>query len=473
MDESAGAGRLTGSPADNGFLPQGKTDPSRTPGPLRTGKWLSLALGLLLVPAALFGAYRNSPGLAHDLAETFSAIVACGTFMLTWNARRIIDNHYFIFLGIAYLFVGVIDYLHCISFSGVFASGLHGVSIEFWFASRYLQSLALLAAPLFAVRKVQPAPAFAGISAVALALVGMAYYGIFPDYYVPGEGLTYAKRVSDYLVSGVQAVSIALLWAVRERFDRDVFRLLVLSVVFSIAAEMSAIVYTDAFVYNSVAGHSLKVASFFLVYKAVIEAGLVRPYTTLFRNLEKSAQEVRVARDLLDSQVVARTADLKSANARLEEELAERRRAMAIRELILDLHQLTRPKDNVRDLLSSLAVFLKNRFGFEAVGVRFRDASDYPYFATVGFPREFVQMEGSLCSPDRIAPGEDATGESGPYECVCGAVIERRHDPTLPFFSPAGTFWTDNASDLLAASETYRSIAVRGRCVREGYESIA
>src|SRR5512139_649908 len=150
-------------------------------------KWLRLALGLLLVPVVLYGTYRQNPELAHDLAETFSVVVACGIFMLTWNARRIIDNHYFIFLGIAYLFVGGIDYLHSISFSGVFTPEGHRVSIEFWFASRYLQSLALLAAPLFAVRKIRPAPAFAGISAVALALVGMAYYGILPDYYVPGE----------------------------------------------------------------------------------------------------------------------------------------------------------------------------------------------------------------------------------------------------------------------------------------------
>ena len=32
-------------------------------------------------------------------------------------------------------------------------------------------------------------------------------------------------------------------------------------------------------------GHFLKILSFYLVYKAIIETGLVKPYNLLFRNL--------------------------------------------------------------------------------------------------------------------------------------------------------------------------------------------
>jgi PAS domain S-box-containing protein len=432
--------------------------------PSPTTAWFRLALGLLLIPIVLYGAYSESPSLAHDLAEMFSVIVACGIFMLTWNARNLIDNHYVVFLGIAYLFVGGLDYLHGVSFSGNLTPRYHNVSIEFWFASRYLQSLALLAAPLFAVRKIRPVAALSVLSAVALALFGAVYHGFFPDFYVPGKGLTPAKSVSDGIVAGIQALSIVALWAVRDRFDRDVFRLFVLSVLFSIATEMSAFVHADAFVYNSVAGHSLKVASFFLVYKAVIQTGLVRPYALLFRNLQATASEIRTARDLLEAQVAARTEELRAANRRLEEELAERRRAAAMRELMLDLHHVTQPADKVRDLLSALPAFLQARFGFEAVGIRYRQDADYPYIAPRGFPSEFVQGELSLCSPAEGDP---------PYECTCGAVIGKRFDSTLPFFTPGGTFWTNGASELHAASGAYRALATRGRCVRQGYESIA
>jgi len=45
------------------------------------------------------------------------------------------------------------------------------------------------------------------------------------------------------------------------------------------------------------AGHLLKVASFYLVYKALIETGLVKPYNLLFRNLKKSEEALRLERD--------------------------------------------------------------------------------------------------------------------------------------------------------------------------------
>jgi len=310
MDERTDTMRVTGSPADNGSLPQ--------------ERWLPLAFLSLLVATTFYVIFRQAPVLAHDVAEMFSFVVAFGIFMLTWNARKLIDNHYFIFLGIAYLYVGVIDYVHALSFEGVFTREHHGVSIELWFAARYLQSFALLLAPLFVSRKIRPGVTLAAFAAVALALLGGVYTGIFPDYYVPGKGLTHAKSVSDYLVSGILALSLAHLWRVRGQFDRDVVRMLALSVLFLIAAELSAAFYTDVFVYNSVAGHFLKIVSFYLVYKAIFATGLIRPYDLLFRNLKKSEEEVRAARDGLELRVAERTAELRIANIRLKEELSER-----------------------------------------------------------------------------------------------------------------------------------------------------
>lgn len=427
---------------------------------------------VLLAPVLLLAAYLHNPVLSHNIVEMFCVVVACGIFMLTWNARGFIDNHYFIFLGTAYLFVGGIDYLHSMTFDELLTAEHHSVTIELWFAARFLQSFAYLAAPLFTSRKARPLVVLAGFSVAAVVLVGMVYRGIFPDYYVPGKGLTHYKSEAEYIVVGIQILAIGALWRVRGKFDQGVFRLLVLSILFSAAADISANFYTDAYIYNSAAGHYLKFVSFYLVYKAIIGTSLVRPYRLMFRNLQISASEIRAARDTLESQVDARRADLRTANRRLEEELDERQRAEEMRGLILDLHQLIISADEVRDLLSSLTSFLNDRFGFEAVGIRFRHGTDFPYFETRGFPPEFVQAEMSLCPTGRSGVGEDAEGGEPPLECACGAVVEGRCDPSSPFFTPAGTFWTNSSSDLLAADGAIRTIASRGRCFRQGYESV-
>jgi PAS domain S-box-containing protein len=436
-------------------------------------KWIRLAVVGFLVPAILYVTYRKSPVLSHNVTEMFSIVVACGIFMLTWNARDFIDNHYFVFLGIAYLFVGAVDCLHTLSFAGTFSREPHGFSIELWFAARYLQSFALLAAPLFAFRRTRPTLVLAGFFAAASVLVWMVYQGVFPANYVPGTGLTYAKGWNDHVVSVLQLLSIGTLWLSRERFDRKVFLLLVLSVLFSVAAGISSDIYRDAFVYNSVFGHYLEVVSFLLVYDAVITTGLIRPYGLLFRNLKQSEDELRVARDGLETRVAERTSELQSVNERLEKELAERQRAVEMRQLILDLHHLTHSKESVRDFLSSISSFLQERFGFKAIGIRYHRGVDYPYVETRGFPREFVESEMSLCSPDRTACGEDTGGGDPRLDCTCGAVIAGRCDPSLPFFTPNGMFWTNCASELIATDGAIRTVATRGRCVREGYESIA
>ncbi|MEJ2690546.1 MAG: MASE3 domain-containing protein, partial [Deltaproteobacteria bacterium] len=65
--------------------------------------------GLLLVLGALYYSSLHSFLLFHSLVELFSVLVSFAIFVIAWNARHIIKNHYLLFLGIAYLFDGVID----------------------------------------------------------------------------------------------------------------------------------------------------------------------------------------------------------------------------------------------------------------------------------------------------------------------------------------------------------------------------
>jgi len=424
-------------------------------------RWITLALAVLVIPAALLIAYRWNPALSHNLAETFSIVVACGVFMFTWNARNIIDNDYFIFLGVACLFVGVIDFFHTLTFDPAFTRVTHPNSIELWFAARFVQSFALLLAPFFVSRRIRPWLVFSGFAMASIMLVALAWTGAFPDYYLPGKGMTGAKKVGDHLVAGIQLLSIGTLWRVRSHFDRDVFQRLVLSILFSIAAVLSADLYTDAYEYNSIIGHYLTVISFYLLYKAIVATGLIRPYDLLFRKMKRSEEETRSARDELETKVAERTAELRAVNERLEGELGERQRAVEMRQLVLDLHSLIHSKESVRDFLSSVSSFLQEHFGFKAIGIRYKREGDFPYFEARGFPQEFVETEMRLCS-----------SEGGTFfECACGAVIDGRCDPSLPFFTPYGTFWTNGASELARSSG--KGVITRGRCVHEGYESIA
>jgi PAS domain S-box-containing protein len=91
-----------------------------------------------------------------------------------------------------------------------------------------------------------------------------------------------------------------------------------------------------------------------------------------------------------------------------------------------------------------------------------------------GFSDDFVKSEGYLCVHDE--QGRlllDSTG-CPVLECMCGNVLRGRADPTLPFFTPGGSFWTNSTTDLLASTtEAERQARTCNRCHGEGYESVA
>ena len=108
------------------------------------------------------------------------------------------------------------------------------------------------------------------------------------------------------------------------------------------------------------------------------------------------------------------------------------------------------------------------------MGVRLKEGDDYPYYEVRGLPEEFVLVENSLCGRDSAgAVVRNSTGEPL-IECMCGNVICGRFDPSKPFFTAHGSFWTNCTTELLAStSEADRQGRTPNRCNGEGYESVA
>ena len=274
------------------------------------------ALAPVLVMAGLGLVSRFNYLLFHSLVELFSIVVAAGMFTIAWNTRRIIDNRYLLFLGIAYLFVGALDLLHTLSYKGmgVFPSAGPNLPTQLWIAARYLEAISLLLAPLFLRRWLRPSKVLWIYSAVTAVLVAVVFSGLFPDCFVEGSGLTSFKKNSEYVISLVLVAAMAALWIRREDFERPVLRLLTLSIVFTILAELAFTFYIGVYDFSNMTGHFFKLVSFYLIYNALIATGLVSPYQLLFRNLKKS--EEALAAD--NRKLLALQEELKEKNLHLQ-----------------------------------------------------------------------------------------------------------------------------------------------------------
>jgi PAS domain S-box-containing protein len=233
--------------------------------------------------------------LFHGLAEIFSIVIAGGIFMFAWTSRGLLPNHYLLFLGIAYLFVGSLDLLHTLAYRGmgILQELRAEEATQLWIAARYLESLSLLAAPLFFKRLLRPALAMTGFSVLFGLLLGSIFFwDLFPRCFIEETGLTPFKIISEYIICLLLLGAIGHLLHYRLHFEKDVLQLLVASMALTIGAELTFTAYVSVYDWANFIGHLLKILSYYLIYLAVIRTGLLQPYSLLFRDLKRSQEEL-------------------------------------------------------------------------------------------------------------------------------------------------------------------------------------
>jgi PAS domain S-box-containing protein len=125
------------------------------------------------------------------------------------------------------------------------------------------------------------------------------------------------------------------------------------------------------------------------------------------------------------------------------------------------------------DLIVDILTLIKEATGFEAVGIRLREGDDFPYLAVQGFSAEFVQAENYLCARDEAGVRVFDSEGNPVLECMCGNVLSGRTNPSLPFFTEGGSFWTNSTTRLLASTSGQERLGrTRNRCNQAGYESM-
>jgi len=155
-------------------------------------------------------------------------------------------------------------------------------------------------------------------------------------------------------------------------------------------------------------------------------------------------------------------------------DISERKQTEAYKEMGREVLQILNDTPDLQDSLQQVLATLKVKTGVDAVGIRLQDRDDFPYFTQNGFPKGFTITENTLVERDER--GRVCRDENGKIslECACGLVISGKTDRTNPLFTPGGSFWTNDSSQLLDIphSEDPRTHP-RNKCIRESYASIA
>ena len=266
---------------------------------LAAGKWhyVSWSLFFLLGTFGLFLISRRDFLLFHSIVEMAAVAVAVTVFSIGWNARSIVRNNTLLILSLAYLPVAALDFFHAFSYKGMglLAAGGTNVPTQFWTAGRYLESAAFLGAAL-CTRLRRPIKAellLVGYGVVAAALILSIYpFHLFPVCYRGGIGLTPFKIGSEYVISALFALAGVLLWRRRAFLSNDILYFILGALVAKILSELSLTLYVDVYGVYNFTGHMLKLVSVVLIYRALVDGSLRKPYASLFRDLSSSEEDL-------------------------------------------------------------------------------------------------------------------------------------------------------------------------------------
>lgn len=223
----------------------------------------------------------------HTAVETFAVVVAMLIFVTGYRAILSARNGAVVLLGVAFLGVGLFDFLHAMSYTGmpdVITPNSSQKSIFFWLAARMLAASALMAYALFPAIP-DPTPPIRRLTVLlmvtavgALGSVGLLWPNKVPALFIAGQGLTELKIGIEYLIITVNMVTLAVLWRVRKEFSKEC----VVALAFTAAlSAISEVFFTRLGVLDKDAanmfGHLYKVSAYLYLFHATFNEALRRP----------------------------------------------------------------------------------------------------------------------------------------------------------------------------------------------------
>ena len=200
---------------------------------------------------------------------------------------------------------------------------------------------------------------------------------------------------------------------------------------------------------------------------------LIKQLAELNEQVMNSTEQIETLKDI-QATVQSENHTLKTAYEQMGKSFRHMRKIQERERLghhVLErLTQMKDTKDTVHDILK----IIRQSTGLDAVGLRLCKDDDFPYLAQEGFSTNFLLTENFLAVRD--ADGCLCRNENGKtsLECTCGLVISGHTEATVPFLTPAGSFWTNDSTSLLDIStERDSRLHPRNLCIHEGFHSVA
>ncbi|BBE51858.1 Autoinducer 2 sensor kinase/phosphatase LuxQ [Ferriphaselus amnicola] len=240
----------------------------------------------------------------HVLLETASIIISMMVFVMGWNSlsRNLSGN--IVLLACAYFAVGILDFLHTISYGGMpdyISPNDAQKHLNFWLSARLLASFVLLVVALRPWTPLRSKATRYLILGTLFALTFVINWIVvyhqtwFPDTFIAGQGLTAFKKNFEYTIIAINVVTALILWS-KMRAPQTFNVVLLFGAVCTLAmSEFFFTLYTTMTGSYNVLGHIYKVISYIFIYRAIVVEVIEEPYSLLEQTQQKLSMSLKAS----------------------------------------------------------------------------------------------------------------------------------------------------------------------------------
>ncbi|MBV7275346.1 PAS domain S-box protein [Clostridium sp. PL3] len=268
---------------------------------------IEISILSIFIPA-LIAMDKYNDQLFHSLSELFNCAIFFAIFVFAYNTYNISKNNFLMLLGIGCFFVALVNVVQIFPHTGVsilFEERNKDIETEAWIIARYIWVFTCLASTIFIFKPEKNLNVYLVFIAyffiTALSLLSIFYLNIFPNSYIGDKGLASFKLISEYIISFLYIIVAIIYYRLRKNIEFQLFAYIEGSLVILVVSEFLLAVFFNPLDWRNGTGYILKVISAYFIYKAIIEIGLKKPYSTVFNDLNLIGHKVKESQKMIVS----------------------------------------------------------------------------------------------------------------------------------------------------------------------------
>lgn len=228
--------------------------------------------------------WDGNKDLVHSILGMTCVCIGIATFLIIWNKHKE-ENNINDLLGFGFLIVSIFDFMHTYYYNGLIVNDIlkSQLSIQFSLLARVTEVVVLIFFSLAPyIKNINRNIVMSGIIIIISSFLYIiyAYPNLVPCFY-DVYGITKIKVALEYSVVIIAVLVLLKLNSNLQSENFVKFKYLYLCVLLIIPSEICFAFFKDLGSFWVVLGHTLKISSYFYLYKAVFQSLINYPYDKL------------------------------------------------------------------------------------------------------------------------------------------------------------------------------------------------